>query len=80
MPISHAHLRSFHAVATHASFTRAAEILHITQPTLSGQVKELEERYGIKFLPVGTGKRTGRAIRDQVVHSPRAPYRAYRYR
>ena len=47
MPISHAHLRSFHAVATHGSFTRASEMLHITQPTLSGQVKELEERYGM---------------------------------
>ncbi|MCP4489729.1 MAG: LysR family transcriptional regulator [Gammaproteobacteria bacterium] len=50
MPISHAHLRSFHAVATQESFTRAAEALHITQPTLSGQVKELEERYGIKLF------------------------------
>jgi aminoethylphosphonate catabolism LysR family transcriptional regulator len=50
MPISHAHIRSFHAVATHGSFTRAAEFLHITQPTLSGQVKELEERYGIKLF------------------------------
>lgn len=50
MPISHAHLRSFHAVATHGSFTRAAEAMHITQPTLSGQVKELEERFGIKLF------------------------------
>ncbi|MCP3687147.1 MAG: LysR family transcriptional regulator [Gammaproteobacteria bacterium] len=50
MPISHAHLRSFHAVATQGSFTRAAEALHITQPTLSGQVKDLEERYGIKLF------------------------------
>jgi aminoethylphosphonate catabolism LysR family transcriptional regulator len=50
VPISHAHLRSFHAVATHGSFTRAAEMLHITQPTLSGQVKELEERYGTKLF------------------------------
>lgn len=50
MPIAHAHLRSFHAVATHGSFTRAAEALHITQPTLSGQVKELEERYGAKLF------------------------------
>ncbi|HKJ51990.1 MAG TPA: LysR family transcriptional regulator, partial [Gammaproteobacteria bacterium] len=30
MPISHAHLRSFNAVATHGSFTRAAEMLNIT--------------------------------------------------
>jgi aminoethylphosphonate catabolism LysR family transcriptional regulator len=50
VPISHAHLRSFHAVATHGSFTRAAEMLNITQPTLSGQVKELEERYGTKLF------------------------------
>ena len=56
MPISHAHLRSFHAVATHGSFTRAAEMLHITQPTLSGQVKELEERYGTKLF-VRLGRR-----------------------
>ena len=50
MSISHANLRSFHAVATHGSFTRAAEMLNITQPTLSGQVKELEERYGTKLF------------------------------
>ena len=50
MPISHAHLRSFHAVATHGSFTRAAQSLHVTQPTLSGQVKELEQRYGVKLF------------------------------
>ncbi len=50
MPISHAHLRSFHAVAQYGSFTRAAEMLHITQPTLSGQVKELEERYGTQLF------------------------------
>ena len=56
MPISHAHLRSFHAVATHGSFTRAAEMLNITQPTLSGQVKDLEIRYGTKLL-VRLGRR-----------------------
>lgn len=50
MPISHAHLRSFHAVATYGSFTRAAEMLNITQPTLSGQVKELEQRYGTQLF------------------------------
>ena len=50
MPLSHAHLRSFHAVATQGSFTKAAEMLHITQPTLSGQVKELEQRYGVKLF------------------------------
>ena len=37
-------------MATHGSFTRAAEALHVTQPTLSGQVRELEERYHIKLF------------------------------
>jgi len=50
LSISHTHLRAFHAVATHGSFTRAAEALHVTQPTLSGQVRELEERYHIKLF------------------------------
>jgi len=50
MPLSHAQLRSFHAVATEGSFTKAAQALHITQPTLSGQVKALEQRYGVKLF------------------------------
>lgn len=50
MPINHAQLRAFHAVAGEGSFTRAAEALRVTQPTLSGQVKGLEESYGVRLL------------------------------
>jgi aminoethylphosphonate catabolism LysR family transcriptional regulator len=50
MPINHAQLRAFHAVAAEGSFTRAAEALRVTQPTLSGQVKALEESYGVRLL------------------------------
>jgi aminoethylphosphonate catabolism LysR family transcriptional regulator len=50
MPINHAQLRAFHAVASEGSFTRAAEALRVTQPTLSGQVKGLEETYGVRLL------------------------------
>ena len=50
MSMIHAHLRAFHGVATHGSFTHAAQVLHVTQPTLSGQVKALEERYGVKLF------------------------------
>ncbi|MBB5685901.1 LysR family transcriptional regulator [Sphingobium boeckii] len=39
-------LRSFAAVASECSVTRAAERLHLTQPTVSGQIKELEQSLG----------------------------------
>jgi len=57
MVITHAQLRAFHAVASEASFTRAAEALHVTQPTLSAQVKSLEESYGVLLFD-RRGRRT----------------------
>lgn len=48
--ISHSQLRAFHAVATEGSFTRAAQLLNVTQPTLSGQVRALEERFGVRLF------------------------------
>lgn len=57
MAIIHTQLRAFHAVASEASFTRAAEALHVTQPTLSAQVKSLEESYGVLLFD-RRGRRT----------------------
>lgn len=51
-------LRSFHAVATEGSFTRAAQALHVSQPTVTTQVKQLEELYQVELF-----HRTGRRIR-----------------
>ena len=48
--ISHSSLRAFHAVATEGSFTKAARALNVTQPTLSGQVKALEEQFGVRLF------------------------------
>jgi LysR family transcriptional activator of glutamate synthase operon len=40
----------FEAVARHASFTRAAEALHIAQPAVSAQVRQLERELGTPLL------------------------------
>jgi DNA-binding transcriptional LysR family regulator len=45
-----AQLRAFHAVAVAGGFTRAAARLGVTQPTLSAQVKALEESYGVELI------------------------------
>src|SRR5262245_44055631 len=44
------HLRYFLAVAETAHFTRAAEKLHVTQPTLSHQVRELEAQMNLQLF------------------------------
>src|SRR4029453_15667568 len=43
-------LRAFEAAARHASFTHAAEELHVTQAAVSHQVKALEERLGVALF------------------------------
>lgn len=43
-------LRVFESVARHGSFTRAAEELHLTQPAVSMQIKQLEENLGIALF------------------------------
>ena len=43
-------LKVFETVARHLSFTRAAEELHLTQPAVSTQVKELESHTGLPLF------------------------------
>lgn len=50
-------LRIFESVARHASFSRAAEELHVSQPYVSNQVQELESK-----LRVALFRRVGRRV------------------
>ncbi|HEU0190477.1 MAG TPA: transcriptional regulator CynR [Mycobacterium sp.] len=52
------HLRYLLAVGEHGNFTRAAEDLHLSQPTLSQQIKQLEKLVGVQLLD-----RSGRTVR-----------------
>lgn len=50
MPLNLTALRAFHTVATSGSFTAAAQQLRVTQPTLSAQVKALEDEHGVRLF------------------------------
>jgi DNA-binding transcriptional LysR family regulator len=50
MPLKHSSLRRlrvYEAVARHRSFSRAASELHLTQPAVSMQVRQLEDEVGV---------------------------------
>jgi LysR family transcriptional activator of nhaA len=48
--LNYKHLRYFWAVAANGSIASAAEILHVTPQTISGQLRELEEQLGARLL------------------------------
>ena len=51
-------LRYFITIANEGSISHAAEVLHVTQPTLSRQMSEFEEELGEKLFVRGNRKIT----------------------
>jgi len=43
-------LQVFYSVARHLSFTKAAEALHMTQPAVTSQVRQLEEQFNTRLF------------------------------
>ena len=42
--------RTFHPVAAAGSFTAAAKALHVSQPTVTTQIKDLEQYYDVELF------------------------------
>ena len=47
-------VRSFVVVARFSSFTRAADLLNLTQPALTVQIRQLEQSLGVKLFDRNT--------------------------
>lgn len=56
MNVTFRQLTIFEAVARHLSFTKASEELHLTQPAVSMQIKQLEQTAGVSLVDL-VGKR-----------------------
>ncbi len=61
-------LRAFEAAARHLSFTRAAEELHLAQPTVSMQLKKLSHALELRLF-----EPDGRRLRIRVLALEREP-------
>ncbi|HEX7441222.1 MAG TPA: LysR substrate-binding domain-containing protein [Caldimonas sp.] len=66
------HLRYFEALAETLNFTRAAQHLHVTQSTLSHQIKQLEEELGHPLFD-RTTKKVAMTEAGAVLHSHMVP-------
>src|SRR5690242_14796897 len=70
-PMELRHLRYFDALAEALNFTRAAQRLHVTQSTLSHQIRQLEDELGHPLFDRTTKKvamtEAGEVLRSHMV-------------
>jgi DNA-binding transcriptional LysR family regulator len=71
-------LKVFETVARRLSFSRAAEELHLTQPAVSTQVKQLEEHAGLPLFEQLGKKIYLTAAGDEMLHYSRAIIQHFR--
>jgi hypothetical protein len=64
------HIRYFLAVKEHRNFTRAAEALHVSQPTLSQQIRQIVSLEG--SATAGRDPAAGSLVRALVTSTGRA--------
>jgi LysR family transcriptional activator of nhaA len=57
MPLNYRHLRYFRAVAHEGGVTAAAQVLHVSQPSVSAQIQKLERSLGLQLFD-----RSGRSM------------------
>src|SRR5262245_19577519 len=69
MAMNLAQLSFVDAVASEGSFTAAADKCHVTQPTLSGGIRQLEEELGVRLF-----ERTTRRVRITALGQHLLPY------
>ena len=60
-------LRIFHAVAQSRSFTRAADLVNLTQPGISKHIKQMEEYFGLRLFD-RTGKKVTLTEPGQILY------------
>lgn len=70
-------LEYFIAVAEHGSFSRAAEVCAVGQPTLSGQIRRMEELFGTPLFERGAGPIRLTAAGAEVLPAARTVWQGY---
>nr|WP_249023458.1 LysR family transcriptional regulator [Planococcus salinarum] len=70
-------LTCFVEVAKHKSFTKASQTMHVTQPSLSKMVKNLEQDWTLFYSIVQPEKSVLRMLEKSFISKPRKSFTAW---